>query len=388
MWIRILITVSLLCASVGCSVAPKVSAVPETLWQDQAFDYDASLVTATRDSVFALDPTLRASLAQSDIASAPSARRLAHLLTLVFGADMRAFEYVGGHTSTAAQTWRNRRGDCLSLTILSYSLARALELPAQMREVRVPASFDRRDGIDFLNNHVNLLIRNDRPVRLPQRQLPAGDVLIDFEPQLGSRQPGNVLRDQSILARYYNNLASEYLAAGKDRLAYAHFKAAIQTDPDYAPSYNNLAQLYQRAGLAAGAERLLRQALALHDDSGLALGSLHRLLLAQGRDHEARSLEAELHARRAQDPYYWLGLGVERLQQHRPAEAVDALERAQALTRGFDDVHRHLAVAYWRVGKTYLARDQLAILAALDRGDPSIAGLSKKFSRQPEVLTQ
>jgi Tfp pilus assembly protein PilF len=388
MWIRGITLLALLGSLLGCSVAPKVAALPAGLWQDRAFDHDPALVTATAATVFALDAQLEASLRQPDIAAAPSGRRLAHLMALLFGTDMRAFEYAGGRSSSAAETWRNKRGDCLSLTILGYSLARTLDLPAQMREVRVPASFDRRNGIDFLNNHVNLLIRNDRALRIGHRQLPGGDVLIDFEPQMGSRQPGTNLSDDAILARYYNNLATDHLAAGRDRLAYAHFKAAINADASYTPSYNHLAQLYQRAGLDAAAERMLRHALSLNDDAGLALGSLHRLLLAQGRSGEAKVLEAELHARRAQDPYYWLGLGVERLQQQRPDEAVDALERAQALIRGFDDVHRYLAVAYWRVGKLRLARDQLAILSALDRGDPSIAALSKKFSRPGETPAQ
>jgi Flp pilus assembly protein TadD len=133
---------------------------------------------------------------------------------------------------------------------------------------------------------------------------------------------------------------------------------------------------------------LLRQALALNEQSDLALGSLHRLLLSQGRTAEAAVYEERLLAQREQDPYYWLGLGLDQLQQARYPQAVAALERAQALTQGFEEVHRLLAVAYWRAGHTHKARDQLAMLAALNRGDPSVALLSKKFNATTDPISR
>ena len=72
----------------------------------------------------------------------------------------------------------------------------------------------------------------------------------------------------------------------------------------------------------------------------MALAALHRLLLAQGRDGRSAPYGELLAARREQDPYYWLGLGLDQLQQGRPAQAVEPLERAQALTTGFEEVHR------------------------------------------------
>jgi thioredoxin-like negative regulator of GroEL len=50
-------------------------------------------------------------------------------------------------------------------------------------------------------------------------------------------------------------------------------------------------------------------------------------------------------------------------------QAVAALERAQAMSRGFADVHRYLAEAYWRNGQMAKARDQMALLRSLDRGE-------------------
>lgn len=369
----------LLCALCACSVDPAAPDVPDTVWQDRAFDYDASLVTVTRDTLFQLDDALRERIRAEGIDEQNPGARANYLMALVFGARMHNFAYAGGHSTVAAQTWRNQRGDCLSLTVMSYALARALSLPLQMQEVRVPVSFDRRGGVDFLNQHINSLLHTDRPLHFAGRTLPAGELLIDFQPQIGSRQRGKPLDENAVLARYYNNIAAEQLALGHDRVAYAHFKAAIRTDPGHAASYANLAQLYLRAGLNGAAETTLRQALQRNPDADLAMSSLHQLLLSQGRTAEAATYEQRLREWRENDPYYWLGLGIERIRLEQFAAAADALEHAQELTTGFTEVHLYLAIAYWRSGKQLLARDQLAILNSLDAANPKMAALSRKF---------
>ncbi len=370
----------------GCTSTAGVSRAPDDVWQDAAFDYAPGLVSVDKASLFALEPTLVASIRAQGLLDANPDARAAFLLASLFGPEMKNFGYRGGHSTPAAQTWRNKSGDCLSLTILTKALADALDLPVRMQEVQVPVSFDRRGGIDFLNQHVNVLLHIDRQVRVAGRTLPSGHVVIDFEPQIGSNQRGVALDDPAILARYLNNLAAEHLAQQRDRLAYAHFKAAIFADPGYASSYANLAQLYLRAGLDAPAEKLLRYAVGINPKAYLALQSLQSLLLAQGRQAEAAQYLAVLNSRRDQDPYYWIGLGLEKLRDGHDAEAVASLERAQALTSGFEEVHRALAVAYWRAGMVQKARDQLAVLSSLREGDPSVAALGKKFKHRPDQV--
>lgn len=377
---RALLTLALVALlSGGCAVAPAPAPLPAALWQDKAFDYDPASVTVDVRELFALDAALEAELRAYAHTHRNPPDRLEHLLALIFGPDRRAFAYAGGHSTVAAETWRRQRGDCLSLTIMTVALARALEVPVQMQQVQVPPSFDRRGGVDFLNTHVNVLVRDDRVLRTLNRGLPAADLVIDFEPQLGSRQRGTPLDDRAVLARYLNNIAAEKLSQGDRRQAYAYFKAAVLTEPNYAAAYGNLAQMYLDAGLMPAAEALLRHALALDPRADIALAALHRLLLAQGRAAEAAPYGELLAARREQDPYYWIGLGLDHLQQGRPAQAASTLERAQALTSGFEEVHRLLAIAYWRAGKPLLARDQLAVLGTLDRDGASVAALGRKL---------
>jgi len=192
------------------------------------------------------------------------------------------------------------------------------------------------------------------------------------------------LSDDGILARFYNNLAAEYLAQDDLTLAYAYFKAAVLADPGYSPSYSNLAQLYTRKGFLRSAEQLLLHAIALSDDADIALRSLHQLLISQGRESEAVKYTEILHARQEKDPYYWLGVGLDQLQRGNYRKAISALEHAQELTRGFQEVHRYLAIAYWRAGNQPQAKNQLSVLASLMFDDSGLAALRKKIDKTPD----
>ena len=383
------ITVGLL-ALAGCAVTPvaPVVALPEHyLWRDRDFDYDAARVAVSMQDLFALDAGLASTLRASGMKDASMQRRVDYLIALLFGPELKTFPYVSGESTIAAETWRARRGDCLSLSVLAYSMARALNLPVQLQEVRVPEYFNRHGYVDFVERHVNVLIKNDARLHLKNGTMTSGNVVIDFEPRSGWLRAGMELSEESVAARYYNNVAAEYFARDQLPLAYAWFKAAILADPRYASSYSNLAHLYKRKGFIDSAERLWRHAIARNDVDDTPVRALHRLLVAQGREIEAAQYAEILKARQEKNPYYWLGLGVDFLREAKYPHAVRAFEQAQALTSGFDEVHRYLAIAYWHSGEQVKAKKQLAVLASLmtpESPDPGFAVLSRKINQSPD----
>jgi len=363
----------------GCATPLAVSALPDSVWQDAPFDYHADRVVEGRDAVFGLTESVRKSLALQDRGQRSTEGRLDALIARLYGPSGIRLTYSSGHTTGAAQTWINQRGDCLSLTILAYAAARELGLLAHMQEVRVPVMLDRRDGVDYVNEHVNLFVRNDTEALINGQAVPSGGFIIDFEPQPGSRASGHWLSEDAILARFYNNRATEYLARDDRANAYAYFRAAQKLAPDYAPAYTNLAHLYARQGLQSQAEQLLQHAIALGGPSYAALRAMAQLLRAQGRDAEAQQFTTLLARRQDEDPYHWLGVGLEALQSGRNRDAIAALEKAAALTTGFEEIHYNLGLAYFRDGQPAAARKQLALLSDINRRDPGIAVLSKKL---------
>jgi Flp pilus assembly protein TadD len=364
----------------GCA-APKVaSAPPAALWQDQAFSYQSSLVTETRDTVFALDPGMLASLQTPGGQVQSTRQRLDTLVSRLYDPKGIRLSYASGRTTGAAETWRTQSGDCMSLTVMAYAAARALGLQAYMQEVQVPMTFDRRDGVDFIAGHVNVLLRHVYDVPLNDRTVSVESFVIDFEPQTGANRIGQRLTEDDILARYYNNRATQYMLAQDHARAYAYYRAAIAAGPDFVPAFANLAQLYVRKGLLMGAEQLLAHAIALGDPSYSSLHSMRTLLVAQGRTVEAKHYAQLLEKQRNENPYYWMGLGLAAMRSGDYRAAVRSLERAAALATGFEEIHYQLALAYWRDGQRDAARQQLAVLDGINHHAPGVGTLSKKFS--------
>jgi tetratricopeptide (TPR) repeat protein len=378
LWIAVCLTVL-----AGCAGGPSTPFPLQVPWHDEAFGYDASLVTVTRQDLFRLDPELQQKLKDPALQRLSMRKRLDHLVRLLYGGEKKPFPYMAGHSTVAAETWQQRRGDCLSLTVLAYAMAREMNMVSQIQEVQVPVMFDRRGGVDFLNRHVNLLFPGSGPLNRHEGRLQSGDMIVDFEPEIGSNRDGQALSDKAILSRYFNNIAAEQLANDQQVLAYAYFKAAILAEPQYASSYANLALLYRRAGMLVDAEKLLHQAIALSAEDTVALSSLHQLLLEQGRQAEAEKYARLLQSRRDKDPYYWIGLGLQGLRDGKIEQSIRALEEAQRLTNGFQEVHRYLALAYWRAGEQGRANEQLSLLASLNGDGADVGALRKKFSAPP-----
>ncbi|MBE7940152.1 MULTISPECIES: hypothetical protein [Ramlibacter] len=362
----------------ACASTPQTGAEPAGLWQDAPFFASAGDDPAvTRQSLYALPPELRARLA-AQVQATPGRRdKLRILLATVYGPDgVQAFRYRAGHSTVAADTWREARGDCLSLTVLAYAVARALDMPAQMQEVDGPWLFDRQGQMDFVNSHVNLLLPGALKEPLDTQ---AHDIAIDFEPDMASRRRGRPLDENEVLARYFNNVAVQAFAAGERKRAYAHFRAAARAQPGYAAVYANLAALLRADGHEAAAEASLRHALALAPDSWVALQGLHALVLAQGRVEEAAALAKAIAARQALDPDYWIGRGREALLADQPQAAVRALERAREISIGHDELHRLLAVAYGRVGDGVRADAELRTLVEMGLAQEQIGLLRRKI---------
>jgi tetratricopeptide (TPR) repeat protein len=250
-----------------------------------------------------------------------------------------------------------------------------------MQEVRVPMVIDRHGGIDFINGHVNVYVRSPSSITIDGRTYGSSGIVIDFDLQPGSRNVGRELGEDEILARYYNNRATEFLVQKDVDNAYAYYRAAIEKDPYFAPVYANLAQLYYRGGMVGPAEQLLRHALTLKDDSYAAMRTMHELLAVQGRDAEAKVFADQLRRRQDEDPYYWLSLGLDAMSRARYREAAGSLERAAALTIGFAEVHVNLAIAYARSGQPEKAKQQLSKLETMTHDGASVALLSKKLEK-------
>lgn len=365
----------------GCASPAMTTWEPSNPWLDTEFAYVPALVDVAEADLFALPPELRAELRSPKLQRDSPDHRIQYLVDTLVRNKQTPFHYAAEHSTVAADTWRNRAGDCLSLTVLAYAMAQELKLSASMQEISGTVVFDRRGSVDYRVGHVNVFVHRFVPSETVIVTNLHQGVVIDFEPRFGASRPGNRLSRQSILARYYNNLGAEYESKGHGTKAYAYWKAAMRTDPAFTAAATNMAGLYWRMGYAKAAESVLTLAVAANSESDSALRGLHSLLVSQGRTQEAQHYQALLETRQKQEPYYWINQGLSQLQARDYRKAIASLERAQALTTGFSELHRYLAVAYLQDGKPDKAQEQLTALEHIDSHDPAVALINRKIMK-------
>lgn len=107
----------------------------------------SSLVPVDENTLFRLDDEVLLQLRNARVQHDALEDRLKYPVDTLVASKQQPFAYVGRST-VAAQTWHSRAGDCLSLTVLTYAMARELGLPTSFQEFDFYSVFDRRAGID------------------------------------------------------------------------------------------------------------------------------------------------------------------------------------------------------------------------------------------------
>nr|WP_315467945.1 tetratricopeptide repeat protein [uncultured Undibacterium sp.] len=369
-----------LCACTTPTPTPKLTIqADQVAWHDQYFKDESDIPVISKEEVFGLSKGLLQQLGQPQIQSLSNYARTKYFRDLIFTKEISNFRYTYEESTVAAKTWENKSGNCISLTLLAYSVGRALNLPIVMQEVDVPVLFDRRGNVEFLNLHVNAMVLHKDSWIAGEEEL-RGYLVIDFEPQTMNLNPGRILNEDEILSRFYNNMAAEFIAKNQAKKAYAYFKAAILADPNNSHAYNNLAQLYLQFNAISHAELVLKQALQLNEEDAVVLRSLHKLFLSQNRTSEAEKLVAAIEVSNAKNPHYWIGLGIYAMQNKDYKTAIKRFEKAQTLASGFAEIHQNLAEAYMKIGDMNAAKAEIIKLVSLVPSHPKSALLRTKFA--------
>src|SRR5262249_3605015 len=166
------------------------------------------------------------------------------------------------------------------------------------------------------------------------------------------------------------------LAGERGRWAEAetHFADAIRIDPHWVPAYVNLADVQRQSRGDGAAEATLQEGLRRNPEAAAIAHALGLTLVREHRPAEAMPLlerAARLEPRNAPFGY---GYGVALHAGGRRAGAVRELQRVVARDPASRDARLALAAYLSESGDMEAARRQLAELAAINPGDPALAG--------------
>ena len=270
-------------------------------------------------------------------------------------------DYDASYTRNAAETYRDRAGNCMSLVIMTAAFAKELGLAVSYQNVMVDETWSRNGSLYVLSSHVNLLLGYRTP-NLLSSSAPERALVVDFMPEPGSYQARTrPLDEEDIITMYQNNRAAEALVQGKIDDAYWWARAAVAGGPPGAQAYNTLGVIYQRHGDLVLSERAYRAALAREPESVVTLRNLEPVLAALGKLEEARAVAKRAAGIEPIPPFYYFNQGVTAYNNKDYPKARDLFAREVKRAPYYDEFHFWLAASQLQLGEIKLAREQLEL---------------------------
>lgn len=357
----------------GCAAVPGNRLPPlETLFADDSYPRPATLPAAA--ALFTLSPAMRAHLDSPAFrAQLRNRGKEQGLVAALYDAGELKLEYEATQTRSAAEAYAARRGNCLSLVIMTAAFAKALQLEVRYHHVMVDESWRQSGELVVFSGHVNLSL--GRPL-LGEKSVGTERVLtVDFLPAADvAGYHSYELPETTIAAMYLNNRAVETMLAGGLDTAYWWARAAVRQDPSFGAAYNTLAVIHRRHGNDPMAERTWRLLLAREPENVVAMRNLAPLLASSGRQAEADQLNRQAAAIEPHPPFYFFQLGVAAMERHDYATARDLFAREVRRAPFHDEFRRWLETASRRLEDS-------------TRGD-GVLGRGADRMRSPMCLTQ
>lgn len=284
---------------------------------------------------------------------APRQSRRARLLRLqdaIFDPDNGlGVTYGSTSTRTAAGTFEERSGNCLSFTLLFAALAGHLGLETYFVEVDEVTGWSQRGGVGLSHWHMYAEVEVDGVV-----------IPVDFLPWTERRyRSSRRISEQRVRAHFHNNLGADLVASNDPNAALLHFQRALELDPSFHPARINMAVAKRRTGQADEAEALLLAVLKAESGNAVAAANLATLYLEQGRRDEAAEWVARREIFLNRNPFHHFRMGLRAYRDGEFSRARDHFKRA--ITRQRDEAvfFEQLAEAQFRLGATRKARSNL-----------------------------
>lgn len=335
----------------GCSVNRAVpDPHPSRFLHDEAFPASAGQTIESRSEVFELGEDAKHYLDKSiNRIRDPFDRDKALVDEIVLRAT-RNLSYEGNANTTASQTFHNLEANCLSLSILAYSMAQHLGYDATFQEVQIPEYWERRGSRTLVAGHINVLLN---PLDTPGGLYFSDTIEVDFfAPGSSRRFPSRRITESRVLAMFYNNKAVDALFRGDHARAYAYLRAALREDPSLGSVHGNLAALYRLGNHLQWAAASYREAIRLDPNSTVSAEGLATVLSLMGQQKEARELLEQLHRLRDTNPYFQFVQGEEAFANADWQRAIHFFDRARELMPDADEPYFGLAKVYSALGDT------------------------------------
>ncbi|KZN52485.1 tetratricopeptide repeat protein [Pseudoalteromonas luteoviolacea] len=367
----VVLTMTLAISSItlsGCQTTASVDTNNLVLLKKAPFK---TLPVESQQDIFVLDEQIITSLEKHfKEGEQPELKHAQLLMQFLLENGDASLSYMSDANLTASQTYQNLNANCLSLSILAYSLSEFLNLQAEFQKVHVPEYWATSRGYNFLSGHINLKIHEDRMRYYTKQVLHTAPrtLTIDFDPN-SRRQAFKTtpISKDRVTAMFYNNKGALNMVEGNHDLAFSYFQAAIELDSNYTSAWANLAILYRMKEEFRTAEAFYNQAISLDPNNNTAKGNLAVLYDLTNRNKQAEEIRTALHQYRKDNPYYILTLGHQAMEDGKINKAIRHYRNALKINSQLHEGHFALAKAYYAKGD--LVQTKRHMKRALDHAE-------------------
>ena len=206
-----------------------------------------------------------------------------------------AMEYVVDSNLSVAESYQQRKANCLTFTILFHVLAREFDVDIAFNSVDIPDTWglDEELGMVFYR-HVNGVYES-----YGSKQI--------YDLALNLYSPGypqRYITNQQALGLLENNKAVEFLSTGENASAEHSIKLAISLDPKNPDFWANLGVVLMRSDNHEKAKSSFNYALTLNPFSIPAIGNLERLYTLTGEIEKSNKYAKRAVRARNKNPYH------------------------------------------------------------------------------------
>lgn len=321
-WIRV--TIGILVPIVlfsGCANQPVKHSLSNQRWIDETINYQQTLPEDHPDHIdklFVINEEMREAVVSrfSKMRMHKAAEGLANWLVSEKGRNMR---YDITASLTPIQAFNQRRGNCLSFTILLITLAEELGIEIEFNAVDIPNTWGLDEQLGMVSyRHVNGLLE-----RRGRRQV--FDLAMDI---YNNGYPQEVISREQALALLHNNKAVEFISEGNNEQAIHALKLAISLSPENTDLWVNMGVVLRRTGKVDLAEVAYKHALDLNPHNASAASNLEIHYRKLGQYAKADVFKKRTEQARRRNPYFYYQKAMQNYRQENYRTALQSTNKA------------------------------------------------------------
>lgn len=285
----------LLVVNAGCATPPSIKSDDSLI--ASILNYEALLPNNhpdTPDQIFKLSDDIREQI-RGRFKSPDKHKNASDLARWLMDPDGHNLVYDLDANLMPAQAFEQRRGNCLSFSLLMVELASELGIELRVNQVDLPETWGQDSQKDLVfYRHVNAVYESRHSIQI-------FDLAME-EYRRGF--PQRLIDKREATALLYSNIGIEELKKANTTSAIHYLRLAASTFPSNPDMWINLGATYKHIDRLDIAEKIYLQAFSISDKDSLAASNLERLYRQQGRNTLADRYQKLAFRARQRNPYF------------------------------------------------------------------------------------